>query len=202
MSPESRGPPHTFREDDVSRLHPLPAMLAGLLALSFLLSPPGLSAQAPGGPGAASPTQSSVEHDRILSINPLLLVFLGYVSMDYEQRVGEATSLGVSASSFNLSDASYLSFEAKGRYYVGGRALDGLSIGMVSGYTRLEDDETGFRSGSLAIGFNVENQWLLGVDERLALTAGVGGSRLFFVEDLDSFRTVIPILRFSLGWAF
>ncbi len=150
----------------------------------------------------AQETEEPVFHDRIVSINPLLLVFFGYVSMDYEQRVAESTSLGVSVSSFSLSDASYITAEAKGRYYVGGRALDGLSIGMVTGFTRLRDDETKHTSGALNIGFKVENQWLLGVDERMALTAGVGGSRLFFADDLDSFRTVIPIIRLSLGWAF
>ncbi len=178
-------------------LNLLPVLLTGLVV--FASTAPALSAQVVAERPAA---ETPVLHDRIISVNPLLLVFLGYVSLDYEQRVGEATSLGASLSSFSLSDASYLTFEAKGRYYVTGRALDGLSIGMVTGYTRLEDDESGVRSGSLGIGFKVENQWMLGVDERLALTAGVGGSRLFFADDVESFRSVIPILRLSLGWAF
>lgn len=170
-----------------------------LLLSPLVLEPTPLHAQAVGEAGNAP---APVEHDRIISINPLLLVFLGYVSIDYEHRVADATTLGASASSFSFSDASYLTVDAKARYYVQDRALEGLSVGTLVGYTRLEDDETGDRSNALAVGFNVENQWLLGVDERLALTAGIGGSRLFGADDRDSFRTILPIIRLSLGWGF
>lgn len=153
-------------------------------------------------PDAADTPRDPVFHDRLISVNPLLLIFLGYISLDYEQAVSDATTLGASASSFELSDASYLTFEAKGRYYVGGRALDGLSIGGLLGLVRMSADETDERGSGLGIGFNAEQQWLLGVDERLALTAGVGGTRLFFAPESDNFRTVLPIVRLSLGWAF
>lgn len=192
--------------DTVHRSEPLEEVLRSVLRISLLvlfscaltLAPSALEGQVAPAPQQTAP----VDFDRIISVNPLLLIFLGYVSLDYEQRVGDAITMGASMSNFSLSDASYLSFDAKGRYYIGGRALDGLSIGALVGYTRLKEDETGFSSGALGLGFNVEHQWLLGVDERLAITGGVGGTRLFSGEDRDAFRTVIPVVRLSIGWAF
>lgn len=160
-----------------------------------------LQAQTPNAQPAEGPIEA-VFHDRILSVNPLLLVFLGYVSLDYEQSISDATTLGASLSSFDYSDASYLTLEAKGRYYVGGRALDGLSVGGLLGLVRMSADETDETSLALGIGFMVEHQWLLGVDERLAVTAGGGGTRLFLGSDSDAFSSVVPAVRLSLGWAF
>lgn len=144
-----------------------------------------------------------VGHSRVVSVNPLLLIFAGIVSLDYEQRVTSSTTLGGSVSSFGYSDTDYLSLEARGRYYVSGRALDGLSVGTVLGLVRLQaQDSTDLRDYAMNVGFTVEQQWLLGVDERVALTAGAGASRLFFSEDRDPFRRVLPILRLSIGWGF
>ncbi len=161
-----------------------------------------LAATLVAGPASAQ-GEPPVPYSRIISVNPLLLVFLGYVSVDYEQRIGPGATMGLSASNFSLSDADYLTIEAKARYYVSGRAFDGVSIGVLVSAVRLtEDDSTRFTSHALGIGFNAERQWLLGADERLALTAGAGATRLFFADDRDAFRTVIPSLRLSIGWGF
>lgn len=144
-----------------------------------------------------------VAHSRIVSVNPLLLIFAGIVSLDYEQRVTSSATLGGSISSFGYADTDYLSLEARGRYYVSGRALEGLSVGTVLGLVRLQaQDSTDLRDYAMNVGFTVEQQWLLGVDERVALAAGAGASRLFFNEDRDPFRRVLPILRLSIGWGF
>ncbi len=139
---------------------------------------------------------------RVVSVNPVLLVFQGYISADYEQRASEATSVGLSLSSFNLSRADYLALEGKARYYLSGRALDGVSIGTIVGAVRLTETETDFRTWAMSVGFNAERQWLMGSEERLALTAGLGATRLFFAEERDAFRTVLPIVRLSIGWGF
>ncbi len=169
--------------------------VAPLVALAFVSTP--ASAQ------VVQELLPPVEHPRVISVNPLLLIFSGIVSLDYEQRVTSNSTLGASISSFGYSDADYLSLEARGRYYVNGRALDGLSVGTVLGLVRMQaQDSTDVRQYAMNIGFTVEQQWLLGVDERVALTAGGGASRLFFSEDRDPFRRVLPILRLSLGWGF
>jgi hypothetical protein len=147
-------------------------------------------------------TTAPVPFDNIVSVNPVLLVFSGIVSADYERRIAPGTTLGASLSSFSLSDANYLTVEGRARYYIEGRALEGFSVGGVLGYVRLRDDSTRATSNALNIGFTGERQWLLGVDERLALTAGLGATRIFLAEDRPPFRKVLPVLRLSVGWGF
>jgi hypothetical protein len=177
---------------------PTSRILGALSLLATMFLPAAASAQFATRTERAAP----VAYDQILSINPLLLVFQGYVSADYERRLATSTTLGLSLSSFDLSDANYLAIEAKARYYVTGRAFDGVSIGAVSGLVRLSEDSTNVKDYALSIGFNAERQWLVGTEERLALTAGLGATRLFFAEDRPAFRQVLPILRLSIGWGF
>ena len=144
-----------------------------------------------------------VLHPRIFSINPLLLVFGGVISADYEQRITSSSTLGASFSTYDLSGADYLTVEARGRYYVSGRALDGLAVGALVGLVRMRDeDDTSVRDYAMNIGFTVEQQWLLGVEERVAISAGAGAARTFFHEDREPFRKILPVLRLSVGWGF
>jgi hypothetical protein len=176
---------------------PAPCRGAIITALALALLTPLLTA-----PVQAQPL-APVPRARIVSINPILLVFGGIVAADYEQRVSTSNTLGVSLSSFSWSDADYLSIEARGRYYVSGRALDGLSVGVVAGLVRLRaDDSSRVTDYAMNVGFLGEHQWLLGMEERVAVSAGVGATRLFFNEDRDPFRRVLPIFRLSVGWGF
>lgn len=161
--------------------------------------------------GFAGPTASAqdafadvtpVPFSHIVSLNPVLLVFKGLVSADYEQRLASSTTLGASIARLSFSKADYLTLEARGRYYVSGRAFDGVAVGAVVGVVRLNEDSSNVTSAAMNVGFTVERQWLLGTDERVALTAGGGATRLFFAEDRPSFRSVLPILRLSIGWGF
>jgi hypothetical protein len=156
------------------------------------------AAQSLGGRAALPPAPYS----RIVSINPLLLVFLGNVSADLEQRVSPSVTLGGSVASFNLAKANYLSIEGKARYYLSGRAFDGVSVLASVGVVSMSADETDATSNAMSIGFGAERQWLVGPEERLALAAGLGASRLFFARDDDAFRTILPSLRLSIGWGF
>lgn len=172
-------------------------LIGSLLGLLLLAFPSSVTAQA--GP--------ELEFHQVVSINPLALVVLGLVSADYEQTLSQTTTGGVAAEYFDWRDRGYLSIDGKLRYYVSGRALEGLAIGTLVGFTRVgeddeEEDERSRRSGSaIGVGFTAEYQWLLGDDERLALTAGVGGKRLFFISDTVGQRA-LPMVRLSLGWAF
>lgn len=168
-----------------------------LLALAF---PAALAAQ----------TGYGQQYDKILSVNPLALVLLEFLSLEYEQALGPTTSWGVAGSFWGRRDRNYFSTDAKMRYYAGGEALHGLAIGALVGFTVVsrdrddeEDELVGGRSRSaVGVGFSVENQWLTGSDERLALTAGVGGKRLFYFGGRNGSSQGIPFVRLSLGWAF
>jgi hypothetical protein len=150
------------------------------------------------------------EHERILSVNPLALIVLEFVSVEYEQVLGPTTSWGVSGSFWGRRDRNYFSTDAKVRYYPGGDALEGIAVGALLGFTVVsrddgEDDVDGESGGSrsaVGLGFSVENQWLLGDDQRLALAAGVGGKRLFYFGSRGGSNRGIPFVRLSLGWAF
>ncbi len=172
-------------------------IISVLLALSFSV-PGALAAQA--GP--------DLQYHRIASLNPLALVVLGLVSAEYEQTLGTDTSWGASLEYFDFRDRTYFSADAKVRYYIQGRSLDGLSVGALVGFTRVDRDsdpdagERSARSGSaVGVGFVAENQWLMGSDERLALTVGIGGKRLFFLRDVGA-QSALPLVRLSVGWAF
>ncbi len=98
----------------------------------------------------------------------------------------------------------YFSLDGKLRYYLQGRALDGLSVGAVMGVTSLTNfgptrDDSGT---ALGLGFALERQWLLGFDERFAATLGVGGKRLFFFDRISGASAGLPSIRLSIGWAF
>lgn len=122
-------------------------------------------------------------HQRVISINPVALVALGLFSMDYEQRLGQDTTWGMSLSYFDWRDRNYLSLDGKFRYYFGGAGLEGLSAGVILGMNRAgrdeeEVDEVSRRSGAaVGLGFVVEQQWLVGSGERFAVTVGGGRDR-------------------------
>lgn len=147
------------------------------------------------------------DRQRVLSINPVALVALGLFSMDYEQRLGDDTTWGMSLSYFDWRDRNYLSLDGKFRYYFGGDGLDGMSAGLILGMNRAgrdseDEDEQSRRSGAaIGLGFVVEQQWLVGSGERFAVTVGGGGKRLFFLRDVGAQRA-LPTVRLSIGWAF
>lgn len=172
--------------------------LASVAALGLTLLAAPAAAQTFG--GAAD--QAPVPYSRIVSINPLLLVFLGNISADFEQRVAPSVSLGLSVASFDLSKANYLTVEGRARYYLSGRAFDGLAVSASLGVVSMSADETDESSTAMSIGFGAEQQWLVGPEERLSLVGGLGASRLFFASESDTFRTILPSLRLAIGWGF
>jgi hypothetical protein len=177
-------------------VRPVRARVLGLLAVSLAFAPSSASAQ------TSRADLPPVAHSRIVSVNPLLLVFVGSISADYEQRVASSVSLGASVSSFDLSKANYFTVEGRARYYLSGRALDGFAVGASLGVVNMSADETDETQTGMSIGFTAEHQWLVGPEERLALTIGAGASRLFGTGESDVFKTVLPSLRLSLGWGF
>jgi hypothetical protein len=166
--------------------------LPGLLLVTALLLPSVAEAQV--GPEG--------QYSRIISVNPIALVILGSISVEYEHAFDVNNSWGVSASYHEWSDWTYAALDGKFRYYLQGRALEGLSVGFLVGASRGRDDESDDSGTAVAVGFMVEHQWLLGDDERLAVTVGGGGKRLAYVDHLPGAPRGLPTIRLSLGWAF
>lgn len=168
---------------------PLPAVLAALL----VCLPATLEAQA----GA------SRNLDFLVSVNPVALVALGVFSADFEQVLTEGTSGGASlfyARPDNRKYIPHFSANTVFRYYPSGRTFDGYAVGVMAGFTAMDD--VGATRNALGIGFNLEYHWLLGEDERLVVSGGVGGQRLMYFSDRGGAGLAIPMARLSLGWAF
>jgi hypothetical protein len=174
---------------------PLPrrARLAILPLVLLLALPNGGSAQA----GAAE------ELDFMLSVNPLALVAFGVFSGEFEQVLTRGTSGGASvfyARADNRRYVPHFSGNAVFRYYPSGRSFDGYAVGIMGGFTVMDDE--GASRNAIGLGFNLEHQWLLGEDRRLGVAAGLGGQRLFFLSDRGQATRAVPMGRLSLGWAF
>jgi hypothetical protein len=163
-----------------------------VLGLATVL-PRGLHAQA--GP--------QEELDFLVSVNPLALVAFGVFAADFEQVLTRGTSAGGSVFYANGSDRKYIPhWSANGvlRYYTSGRSFEGFAVGALLGYMAMRDE--GETRGAIGFGFSLEHAWLLGEDERLGITAGAGGQRLFYLSERGSAGRATPSVRLSLGWAF
>jgi hypothetical protein len=158
-------------------------------------------------PAAAQQAGETAPKNHLVSVDPLALILLGFVSLEYEQGMGDSSTWGLALSHFEWSRRKYSSFDVRARYYLEGQPLKGLAVGTLLGLTRAgpddrEADRPMASSLALGIGFTVEQQWLLGDEERLALTVETGGKRLFYVQDREGAKRLLPTLRLSIGWAF
>ncbi len=173
-------------------------MLAGVLSRVALAAL--LAIVLTAGTVSAQRSYEPAPYPHLVSINPVLLI-MGHLSVDYEQRVGlGSTSVGASLSNFGIGNEWYRTIAGKARYYVDGQALDGISIGLVVSSVRLSRGD--LVTNALGVGFSVERQWLLGEDRRSVLTYGAGATRLFTGSDREVSRRAIPSLRLSIGGGF
>jgi hypothetical protein len=151
---------------------------------------------------------------QVLSVQPIQLM-LGVVSGDYERAIGSGLTAGIGASYWDLGtlgiategllDVSYLSAEAKVRYYPGEVPFRGFSIGLTAGGAhasyRVLDEDRGTANG-VKVGAEVDYNWLLGRSERLALALGLGGKRIWYGAAGDRLAGAYPTSRVAIGWAF
>lgn len=155
-------------------------------------------------PVAAEAQQSpSPRQQRLVSVNPVLLVGRGIFSVNLEQTVSPGMTVGPSVFYHHAADRRYwpnVSVDGMFRYYPSGRSFSGFAVGGLLGFTVMDDD--GASRNALGLGFTGEHHWLLGEDERLGLAVGVGGKRLFFFSERGEAWRVLPTARASLGWSF
>ncbi|HKG92667.1 MAG TPA: hypothetical protein VKA84_12275 [Gemmatimonadaceae bacterium] len=163
---------------------------------------------------------------QVLSIQPVSSI-IGLYAAEYERRISETTTFGIGATAWldeyddgDYYDGSrgdrdrYLSAELKFRYYPGAEPLRGFSFGFTGGVASLTNEvyvgsATFERRTTTAgkIGFELDYNWLLGRDERFAVSLGAGAKRLIMREDefFDSDFLVArayPTARLSVGIAF
>jgi Protein of unknown function (DUF3575) len=153
---------------------------------------------------------------QVLSINPLGAVFGVYMG-EFERALHPSATAGVSTTYWtgDFTDgedqavASYLTVDARLRYYPGARPLEGFSIGGSVGYTGLSGSLTtveGEQKGSVntvGAGVELDYNWLLGARDQVMVGTGIGAKRLFVLGDeVEDVSLAYPTLRLVVGYAF
>jgi hypothetical protein len=161
------------------------------------------------GPSTKTPTQ-------IISVNPFLPLF-GYFQAEYEHRVAQNASVGISGSHIKFDDL-YTSVDVKLRLYPQERVLENLGISAGLGYGRVKRQDNVYCDPTLLIqcaddgktsesaptfAVEAQYQWLLGASRSTAVAIG-GGAKRYFISDSKSagIERVVPTLRLTIGYAF
>lgn len=172
-------------------------------------------------PRGAAPVPDQPPPPRVLvGVSPVLLL-LGSWAGDVEVRGARTSSWGLGlqydGTGSILNDpgsGSDLDASLKWRYYLAGRALDGPSIGVVGGFTRYSRDRRDDADPTLpatrsrtvpTLGLTVDQNWLVGRDQRVVLGLGAGVKRRYDrdASDLyDPFRRMRYTVRFLVGYAW
>ncbi|MDQ3170060.1 MAG: DUF3575 domain-containing protein [Acidobacteriota bacterium] len=147
------------------------------------------------------------DHKQILTTNPLLLVG-GYLNVEFERKVSESMTLGITASTFDGffdDDVRYTNGTLIGRYYPQGRPLNGFYLGGKIGVHHVAEDyffDQQDRDETLVgVGADLGYTWLLGKRDKFVLGLGGGAMRLFGGDELSS-GLFIPSARINVGIAF
>jgi hypothetical protein len=158
-----------------------------------------------------SGTMTPVDRKQTLSTSPIADI-LGFINGEYQRKITEASTIGVSAGTLDVDDDTYSNVMLFGRYYPQGAALTGFFIGGRVGVHRIGYDTFTFdpsartsivtrKSDSrAAIGVDVGYEWLLGSKRNVLIGVGAGGMRL--VGGGDEFLIAFPTGRLNVGFAF
>jgi hypothetical protein len=163
-------------------------------------------------PGQRIPSDAGqavpVNRTHVFAINPLGIPF-EVVSVELEQALQSAFSIGGNFSYFSPSNYTRSSFEVKGHLYpneYAPRAFGvGLGIGLVNTreHRMLNEVPTLVNKTLPSIAVYADYNWLLGSSERFYVGTGVGAKRL--LGDSDAFDEppfVYGTARFLIGVAF
>lgn len=165
--------------------------------------------------------ESFVVRTHAIYSNPLSVFFAGDYVLEYEQAVRPMLSVGAGVnyqdehSLFFSGDSGYdLDLSGKARYYPDEEALHGFSIAGTLGATiykrpagtGIGADRNGYdrQNTALTIGMSLDQNWLMGRDERLLVGIGAGAKRRFVAHptDVDQFAPNRLTIRVVLGYAW
>lgn len=165
----------------------------GSIAFALVLIAMSRPAFAQGGRGFLDP-EPYAESTQVLSANPIGFA-VRYYNLEYETRVDDTFTAGIGGArldpSIGLGD--YVNTDVFVRYYPGGRAFRGLSIGLKGGVTMV--DSRGRLAGGAGFDVNA-NHW---INDRVVVSAGIGMKRVFAGADAFTLPTIRII---NIGIAF
>ncbi len=164
---------------------------------------------------AAAPS-SLPAHRTTITLNPIATV-VGFFTGDVETAVAPTVTIGVGWSITGLDDFDeYRALDAKVRYWVNGKVLDGFAVTGMAGVA----SSTGYfinacsydsftqtcrltRSTRATIGTELSYQWLLGPTRRFVVVAGAGAKRYLGNQANSSFDAqFLPTGRANVGFRF
>lgn len=167
-------------------------------ALFVILVPAAASAQ-------TSAPPSPVQFDQVLSANPLGVV-IKWFNVEYERRIGTATTFGASASHLGELDLSNAAVML--RWYPQQSPLEGFYLGARAGAFSFKTFTYEFRSyreqnrvrpgAGVELGYN----WLLGPKRNVSVGTGFGLTRIATGGETYSVPSVLPGFRLNVGIAF
>jgi hypothetical protein len=146
--------------------------------------------------------RDSADYRQVLSANPLGLILLPWYNGEYERKVTEGVTLGLSGSRLPWGDGGgFYSVNTAFRYYPNGTTFKGFYLGPRIGlfWVSQGQDVVGIeedRGPHLGLGFELGYAWLFGSEQHLSMSIGGGATRVLNGEP-------IPVLRLvNVGWAF
>ena len=169
---------------------------AVVLFLALIVSTPAFAQE--------SGVKTPVDHKNTISTAPVLDI-LGFVNIEYQRKVSESGTIGVSAGIFDLDDDSYQNVMFFGRYFPQGAAMTGFYFGGRVGVHHVTDDDDFFddreeSNSRFSIGVDIGYDWLLGRKRNVLIGLGVGGNRLLGNDNLG--LEAYPTARLNIGFAF
>jgi hypothetical protein len=146
----------------------------------------------------AQDTLPPVSHHQTLSANPFGFPFQWY-NAEYERKMSEAFTVGISGSHFNQSWESMRRATLFTRFYPQRAALSGIYLGGRAGL--MSSRRQGDRKCLSFAGVEIGRSWLVGPSRNVSFSVGVGLDRYFGEREVTP--AVYPSLRFiNVGIAF
>jgi hypothetical protein len=137
--------------------------------------------------------QAPAPHEQVVSANPFGLL-AEFFNAEYERRVSSSTTAGAGGSMLHAGGENYVNADVFVRYYPGGTALQGVTVGLKAGVTQVDSRKF------FGFGFDLNQSWLMGTSQKFYIGWGFGLKRLVGAEDYIQF---IPTLRLvNIGVAF
>ena len=151
----------------------------------------------------AAPSPATV--NQIVSFNPFGIV-LNWANVEFERKVGEAVTVGASASHFPYFEQSNAALLV--RWYPERKALEGVYLGARVGAYAFKNYDSYFEflertTVMPGAGFEIGRNWLLGPGNQIAIGVGFGLTRIVGGGRAYDVPSVLPAFRLvNVGVAF
>ena len=158
---------------------------------------------------AGSTPAASYERKVVVSTNPILDMFTWY-NGELEIAAAPTSTIGIAGTYITFGDEddfdreTYANASVFWRYYPR-EAFGGFYFGVRGGYYKVtadtdlgEEEEGNFFGAGIDVGYG----WILGENERMYVSLGIGAVRLFG-GDLEDVSLTLPTIRLiNVGFAF